>query len=259
MGLTSNTVEGVVAVCFVCFFFIPHWGSIFFACPLICILYVDLLGTLQFAGLHINAVTYICLVISIGLLVDFIVHVLLRYYESKALSREEKVKDTLETMGASILVGGISTFLGVIPMAFSTSKIMGTVFTCFLAMIILGLLHGVILLPVVLSIFGPEEGGHLPSSAFFETRSHDLELKKEGSVSETDNSNEVESYGVSRGDPGVDFQQPLEGQQSFDTAALHAFGTFREEGLEAVYRHPNSNKLTKLEPTIAKLGSSGLE
>jgi hypothetical protein len=34
------------------------------------------LGTLQYLGLHINAITSICLIISIGLLVDFVVHVL---------------------------------------------------------------------------------------------------------------------------------------------------------------------------------------
>lgn len=65
------------------------------------------------------------------------------------------MKETLETMGASILVGGLSTFLGVIPLAFSTSAILRTVFTAFFAMVTLGLTHGLILLPVVLSLVGP--------------------------------------------------------------------------------------------------------
>ena len=89
-------------------------------------------GTLQFAGLYINVVTYVCLVISIGLLVDFLMHILLRYYESKGATREEKVKETLQTMGASIMLGGLSTFLGVIPLAWSTSAVLRTVFTAFL-------------------------------------------------------------------------------------------------------------------------------
>lgn len=106
--------------------------------------------------------TYVCLCISIGLLVDFIVHVLLRYYESTKPTKEEKVIDTLETMGASILVGGISTFLGVIPLAFSTSEIMSSVFICFLSMVVIGVTHGLIFMPVVLSILGPSTGGHMP-------------------------------------------------------------------------------------------------
>ena len=82
-------------------------------------------------------------------------HVLLRYYESKETTREAKVIDTLKTMGVSILVGGLSTFLAVIPLAFSTSEIIGTVFTAFFSMVTLGLAHGLIFLPVVLSVVGP--------------------------------------------------------------------------------------------------------
>lgn len=82
-------------------------------------------------------------------------HVLLRYYESQERTREDKVKDTLKTMGVSILVGGLSTFLAVIPLAFSTSDIIGTVFTAFFSMVTLGVAHGLIFLPVVLSLVGP--------------------------------------------------------------------------------------------------------
>ena len=153
--LIITTISGVVAVALVAFILMPHWTAIFFVLPTICVLYVDLLGTLQLAGLHINAVTYVCLTVSIGLLVDFIMHILLKYYESKAATREEKVKDTLKTMGISIMVGGLSTFLAVIPLAFSTSVIIGTVFTAFLSMITLGVAHGLIFLPVVLSLVGP--------------------------------------------------------------------------------------------------------
>jgi predicted RND superfamily exporter protein len=93
---------------------------------------------------------------SIGLLVDYIVHILLRYFESKALTRVEKVKETLSSLGAAILSGGLSTLLAILPLAFSTSQIMRTVFIAFIGMITLGCSHGLILLPVVLSIVGPE-------------------------------------------------------------------------------------------------------
>ena len=82
-------------------------------------------------------------------------HVLLRFYESKEVTREAKVIDTLKTMGVSILVGGLSTFLAVIPLALSTSAIIGTVFTAFFSMVTLGVAHGLVFLPVVLSLVGP--------------------------------------------------------------------------------------------------------
>lgn len=81
------------------FFLIPHWSAVFFVAPLLMVLYIDLLGmclpeepvvaclddgyelthlsfvhqitgVVQFGGLYINPITYVCLVISIGLLVD---------------------------------------------------------------------------------------------------------------------------------------------------------------------------------------------
>ena len=127
-----------------------------FVLPLICILYIDLLGVMQWAGVHINAVSYISLVMSIGLMVDFLLHVLLRYYESPG-SRQDKVVNTLKTMGSSVLVGGISTFLGTLPLAFSSSTIFNTVFIAFIGLVTLGCGHGLILLPILLSRFGPED------------------------------------------------------------------------------------------------------
>ncbi|CAB9499474.1 Pick C1-like protein 1 [Seminavis robusta] len=153
--LILTTVSGIVAVTVLAFIFIPHWSAALFVLPVMCILYIDLLGMLQFIGLYINPLTYLCLVISVGLLVDFTMHMLLCYYESTKSTREEKVKDTLRTMGSSILVGGLSTCLGVIPLAFSSSGIIQTVFVMFLLMVSLGVAHGLVLLPVILSYVGP--------------------------------------------------------------------------------------------------------
>lgn len=154
--LIFTTIVGVACVSVVALLFIPHWTATLFVLPMICILYVDVLGVMQWAGLHINAVSYISLVMSIGLMVDFIMHVLLRFYESSG-SRREKTVEMLETMGSSILIGGVSTFLGTLPLAFSTSEIFKTIFFTFLGLVTLGVGHGLILLPVILSTIGPED------------------------------------------------------------------------------------------------------
>lgn len=103
-------------------------------------------------------------VMSIGILVDFVLHVLLRYYECPG-NRREKTVTMLESMGVSILTGGISTFLGTLPLAFSTSKIFQTIFIAFLGLSTLGIGHGLIFLPVVLSMVGPEDQVVRSSSA----------------------------------------------------------------------------------------------
>ena len=153
--LVLTTILGVSAVSIISLLFIPHWTSILFVAPIISILYVDLLGFLQLCGVAVNAVSYISLVMSIGLMVDFLLHILLRFFESKETTRDAKVKDVLQTMGTSILIGGISTFLGVLPLVFSSSTIFSTIFYCFLGLVVLGITHGLIFLPVVLSLLGP--------------------------------------------------------------------------------------------------------
>ena len=98
-------------------------------------------------------------------------HVLLRYFESRPdQTREARVKETLRTMGASIMVGGFTTLLGVLPLVLSKLEIFLTVFYAFFAMIALGLTHGLILLPVVLSYVGPTmtaRGHHLAPTPDF--------------------------------------------------------------------------------------------
>jgi predicted RND superfamily exporter protein len=162
--LMASTILSILAVCVIGFAFVPHWSGVFIIFPFISILYVELMGFVQFTGNHLNAVSYFSLVISIGLLVDFLIHMLLRYHECPGETREAKVKEALKTMGTSVLVGGLSTMLGVLPLAFSTSDLMRTVFVAFMGMVVIGISHGLIVLPVVLSIIGPEHTAELGHS-----------------------------------------------------------------------------------------------
>ena len=123
-------------------------------------------------------------------------HIMLRYNESKEILRENKVKDTLETMGVSILCGGSSTFLAVLPLAFSTSAIIGDVFTSFFVMVTLGVAHGLIFLPVVLSMIGPTKFPR-PHSASVENNDSEvnsdmrLRLGSEDECNESISSNSI--------------------------------------------------------------------
>jgi len=105
----------------------------------------------------VNVVSYITLVMSIGLLVDFLMHTLLAFYESPGATKEDKVRHALRTMGSSVFIGALSTLLGVVPLAFSSSEIFRTVFVSFVALVTIGAGHGLIFLPVILSYFGPLE------------------------------------------------------------------------------------------------------
>mmetsp|Transcript_13411 Transcript_13411/g.25486 ORF Transcript_13411/g.25486 Transcript_13411/m.25486 type:complete len:905 (-) Transcript_13411:455-3169(-) len=176
--LIKTTIIGVFAVSGVSLILIPHWSACLFVFPFIVLLYMDLLGWINMMGLEVNAVTYIGMVMSIGLLVDFVMHILLRYYESSG-TRMEKTVSTLQTMGSSIFLGGTTTLLGTLPLAFSSNSIFFSVFVVFFGLVVLGLLHGLVFLPIILSIFGPEDPPTSMTASQLENRSSTEEEEKE--------------------------------------------------------------------------------
>jgi len=156
MELMNSTLVGIGCVSAMSLFFIPHWSGTLFVTPLVMILYVDLLGFIHFFQIEINGISFVSMVMAIGPLVDYVMHVVLRYYETNAAaSRDTKVKEVLETMGASVLLGGLSSFLSIFPLMFSSNDIIRTFVITFCGVVLIGLTHGLVLLPVLLSTMGP--------------------------------------------------------------------------------------------------------
>uniref|UniRef100_A0A7S2MTM1 SSD domain-containing protein n=1 Tax=Helicotheca tamesis TaxID=374047 RepID=A0A7S2MTM1_9STRA len=167
--LILTTVLAISSVAVITLFFIPHPVGCVIVTLTVSVVFVDLLGLMQIAGLDINSVTSIGLVISIGLVVDFVTHVVHIYFEVDEDTRDKKVEQTLMTMGKSILVGGFSTFLGTLPLCLGTSEVFWTFFVTFLGIVALGVSHGIMFIPVVLSLFAPvyrPERPHVPKQQY---------------------------------------------------------------------------------------------
>lgn len=88
-------------------------------------------------------------------MIDYIMHILMRYYEAKG-NRREKIHETMSSMGSSIFLGAASTFLGLMALAFSTSDLLQDIFVSVCGLIVFGVLNGLVFLPVTLSLVGPE-------------------------------------------------------------------------------------------------------
>lgn len=78
--------------------------------------------------------------------------------KGRKTTREDRAKHALSTIGVSVLLGGTSTFLGVLVLAFSTSDVFWTFFVMLTSIVVLGLAHGMVFIPVVLSLVGPATG-----------------------------------------------------------------------------------------------------
>eukprot|EP01083_Nonionella_stella_P098558 277188_1 len=114
--LVMTTFLSLATVIVITFLFVPNLYACLVVTLCISMIYVDVLGIMHFSGLSINPVTLVSIIMSIGLLVDYVLHILLRCFESKEVEDEEAVstgmasmqhkgvRECLETMGSSVLI-----------------------------------------------------------------------------------------------------------------------------------------------------------
>ena len=84
---------------------------------------IDILGLMYLWNLRLNINSMVVLVIAVGLSVDFAVHVAEFFLLSDKRCRTGRAADALANLGVSVLNGGISTFLGILMLAFTQSPI----------------------------------------------------------------------------------------------------------------------------------------
>ena len=116
---------------------------------------VDVAGFMYFWGVTIDTVCCVNLIIAIGLCVDYSAHIAHRFSVENAVSRNKRAQEALTNFGPAVLNGGISTFLAFVVLAGSRSHVFSVFFKIFFLVVTFGLYHGLVVLPVLLSIFGP--------------------------------------------------------------------------------------------------------
>ncbi|XP_063512715.1 protein patched homolog 2 isoform X1 [Pongo pygmaeus] len=115
----------------------------------------ELFGIMGFLGIKLSAIPVVILVASVGIGVEFTVHVALGFLTTQG-SRNLRAARALEHTFAPVTDGAISTLLGLLMLAGSHFDfIVRYFFAALTVLTLLGLLHGLVLLPVLLSILGP--------------------------------------------------------------------------------------------------------
>jgi hypothetical protein len=117
---------------------------------------IEILACMFSLGLVIDSVSVINIVLAVGLSIDYSAHIGHCFMVKGGDNKDARATESLADIGASVLNGALSTFLAVAVLLFSKSYVFRTLATQFALTVGLGILHGLVLLPVLLSLLGPK-------------------------------------------------------------------------------------------------------
>ncbi|KAF4520468.1 hypothetical protein B566_EDAN004719 [Ephemera danica] len=168
-------VLAAVVMMIVSLLFIPNVLCCFWVAFSVISIETGVVGYMALWDVSLDSISMIQLIMCIGFSVDFTAHICYAYMSSKAKKPSERVKECLYALGLPIVQGALSTILGVAVLYFAGSYIFLTFFKTAFLVIFFGAMHGILLLPVLLSLFGP--GSCCPSHEIDTTEENIDEIK----------------------------------------------------------------------------------
>ena len=117
---------------------------------------VCFIGWMLMLGLSLDPITYACLVMAVGLTVDYIIHITHAISHAEPKNKydyTERLSIAMREMGGSVFKGAITTLLGGLPLLFSTSKGFVLFYAMISGIVLCAFLHGILLVPALLGEF----------------------------------------------------------------------------------------------------------
>ena len=169
---TLQTVGIAVAVMvIITTVFMPQPVLIVFVFLTMIMILVGIFGFMYYWDLTLSSVTMIHLVMTVGFSVDFSAHIC-HAFVSVTVAGEDKVQrrcclgkgrnirdirveKAIDRSGGPIINAALSSVVGILMLTLSTSYIFQSFFKLMLLVILFGLAHSVLFLPVLLSLAGP--------------------------------------------------------------------------------------------------------
>ena len=169
----------ILVACFIAtsFFLMDLWSATILVCML-AIISAEVFGVTGFLDIKFSSVPAIMIIASVGVSVEFTAPLTFYFLKATAdpgdkelsvlgfqfpnilakwlVTRNERMHKALENRFTPIFNGSVTTFLGIIMLAFAELPfIRQYFFAVLLSIVLLGALNGLVLLPVILSLFGP--------------------------------------------------------------------------------------------------------
>eukprot|EP00058_Branchiostoma_floridae_P003511 XP_002588999.1 hypothetical protein BRAFLDRAFT_87471 [Branchiostoma floridae] len=160
-AILPNTLQNIgiatLSMLVVSLLLVPHPVCSLWIVLTIASIDAGVIGFMTLWGVNLDSVSMINIIMCIGFSVDFSAHITYAFVTGKGESRNERSIFALYSVGTPIVQSTLSTILGILALAFSTTYIFRTFFKTMLLVMLFGAMHGIIMLPVVLSFLGPRK------------------------------------------------------------------------------------------------------
>lgn len=142
----------VICIALVTAMFMPDLVSTFFIQLSFASMDVGVIGFLQMWDADLDPTTMACILMTIGFSIYYTARVCYCYQcADKRMEPKDKIAITMGAVGWPILQGGTATFLGIAPLVFVRSYMVRLFFKSVALVVLFGLLHGLLFMPVIMS------------------------------------------------------------------------------------------------------------
>jgi len=150
-GISSSLLVAFVALIFVTY----NWRIALIGFINIALILAIFLGTIPILGWELGLYECIFLIMTVGLSVDYTVHLLHSYNHSCGQTREEKVRQSLQSMGITVISGAITTLFAALPLFWCYLRFFQQYGVFVFFTILISIFCAVFLLSPVLLVVGP--------------------------------------------------------------------------------------------------------
>lgn len=158
--IVGLTIENMLYCAFGVFFILIIFMDLriaIFCFIIVAMIDVWFIGWMILLNISLDPITYACLVMAVGLTVDYVIHIVHSISKSIPINNKndytERLSIAMNEMGGSVFKGAITTLLGGFPLLFSTSKGFVYFYAMVSGIVLCALLHGMLLTPALLGEF----------------------------------------------------------------------------------------------------------